>query len=195
MSFFSTLDSTAVLTGILSSLVASILWIVILFRVRPNLKVSPEMAIDIDPFTKDIVYVFKVVNQSPFFKIYELKCSISILQIIPSHNGEDTKKTEDRVELINDNYWVLERFNPRHISQWFKKDKKLKTRTNYAAQFGTKYDLKSVINDPKNRKIIRVEVFAKHPLSGFSKVKFEEYKHGSELVGGSFCSGNCFKIK
>ena len=192
MDFFANLDSNAILIGVLSSFTASLLFIIILFRVRPNISVSPYIAKDKDPNTNEVVFVFKVKNNSPFFKIYDLKCSVGIFETIPSHNGEDTKRTDDRVMLINDNYWVLANFNIRHISQWFNREKKLKSRTDYAAQFGTKFDLEKVIAD---RKVVRVEVFGKHPLSGFSKVKFEEYKHSSEIKVGSFYSGNSFVIK
>lgn len=192
MEFFTNLDSSAIITGVLASSIASFLFILILFRVRPQFSISPHLAKDTDPNTNETVFVFKVKNNSPFFKIYDLKCSIGVFEIIPSHNSEDTKRTDDKVDLINDNKWVLARFNIRHISQWLNREKKLTTRSDYAAQFGTKFDLKTVI---ENRKMIRVEAIAKHPLSGFSKVKFEEYKHISQIVNGSFCSGNSFKIK
>jgi hypothetical protein len=64
MSYISSLDSTSVLTGIFSSLIASLLWVFILFRVRPHISISPMMAIDTDPKTGENVYVFKVKNNS-----------------------------------------------------------------------------------------------------------------------------------
>jgi len=190
-----TLDWTSILTGVLSSLAASSFFILILFRIRPHVRISPVIAKDVNPDTGDTVFVFKVINRSPFFKIYDLKCSLRIHINKSSHNnGEDRKRTDDndKLTLINDNFWVLSNFNIKHISQRFDKELKVKTRTDYAVQVGTEYDLEKVISENKT---IELQVSAKHPLSGFTKVTIEDYKHKTKIVSGSFGSGNCFDIK
>lgn len=186
------LDMNVIITGVLSSLVASCLFVLLLFRIRPNLKISGEIAKDTSVRPGETFFIIKVINRSLFYKIYDLKCSIKVYEKSPSHNAEDLTRSDLDVKFTSGDFWVLERFNIRHVSQWFNKSKKLKTRTDYAVQFGTKDDIERLIN---NKKIIRVEAFAKHPLSGFSKVVVEDYKHRSQIIEGSFCSGNCFTIK
>jgi hypothetical protein len=160
-------DWSAILTGIFSSLAASLIFASLLFRVRPGIRISPCIAMDLDPSNNQTVFVFKVINSSPFFKIYELRCSVAVYDRIPSHNGEDLKRIND-VPLINNSHWVLEKFNWRHLSQNFTPEIKLTTRTDYAIQFGTTFEIDKVI---QSRKIIVFEVFAKHALSGFRRLK------------------------
>jgi hypothetical protein len=73
----------------------------------------------------------------------------------------------------------------------FKFDRKLETRTDYAAQIGTTCDLESVISAGN---FVMIQVMARHALSGFSKVFREDYGHLTQIVPGAFCSGNTFKI-
>ncbi len=184
------IDWSSVVTGVLSSLIASLLFILVLFRVRPNIKIAPEIAKSDDE--GNTVYVFKILNASPFFKIYDVNFELRIYKTENSPNGEDRKRVflEEAI-LINSYIPMLHKFNLKHISQWFNRAKKLSSRTDYAAQAGTKFNIPSVLESGHS---VTILIIAKHALSGFTKVKPETFKHVSQVVDGTFCSGNSFRI-
>lgn len=177
-----------IITGITSSAI----FLGLLYLLKPKVRISDFIAcsndITLNPPQKR--YYFKVLNGSLFFKIYDIKVRVYGCINIPSHNGDDVVLKE--LELKKSNQWVIARMNYKHILQdIFLGDKRLNSRTDYAAQFSTYENLTQILNQTA---YIRVEVLAKHSLTGFSIVKIKSYKHVSNIKQGSFNSGNSCKI-
>ena len=169
---------------------ASLVFLYILSRLKPNIKICDKIAIEPQ---KDgsINYGFKVINKSPFFKVYDMKAKLFSLELEPSENNIDYKL--EQIELRKSNIWFMNKFNPRHYFQdQIFGEKKLKKRTDYATQFFTETDVKKMVF---SKKIIRFELLARHSLSGFTVVKHKEFNHKNDFIDGSFFSGNTSKIK
>jgi hypothetical protein len=136
------------------------------------------------------VYLFKIINKSLFFRIYDLKINAYVCQSIPNINGTDVNFKD--IPLKGADQWVLNRLNFKHILQNIRKgDKTLQSRCDYAVQFFSTENIATLLN---NNSYISVQVLAKHSLTGFSRVKIMKYQHHSKIVKGCFLSGNCCKI-
>lgn len=175
--------------GVFTGLISSLIFLTILSFLKPRISISNEIA-EKSNNTNSSLYVFKIVNKSPFFKVYDVTLKVYAKKIVASSNGEDEEIGE--VKLRMDYQRILHRFNTKHYFQEFINGKKrLKSRTDYAAQFSTFIDLSDTLTQGK---YIEIEVYAKHALTGFSKIFTTKYKHPNNIVKGSFCSGNTFKI-
>lgn len=181
------------LFGLLTGVVSSFIFLLILSLLKPRIGVSNEVAQNINNINDEngsSLFIFKIINKSPFFKVYDITLKVYSKKIVPSPNGEDEETSE--IELRMGYQRILHRFNVRHYFQdSINGKKRLKTRTNYAAQFSTFTDINEILLQGK---FIEIEVYAKHALTGFSKIFTTEYKHPNNIVKGSFCSGNSFKI-
>jgi len=175
-----------VVTGLTSSAV----FLLLLYFLKPRVRISDFISSCYDNDAAQQRYYFKILNRSLFFKIYDIKVRAYSCENIPSHNGDDVIFKE--IELKKTNQWVMARMNFKHLWQeFFIGDKRLNSRSDYAAQFSTYVNLSDVL---KQKSYIRIEVLAKHSLTGFSIVKTKTYKHVSNIKKGSFNSGNTCKI-
>lgn len=192
ISITSGIDWSSVLVGVGSSLIASLLFLLVLFQVRPRIIIGPSIAKLVRKSNGQTAFVFKVINRSPFFKAYDLRGEVIIYKKTPSRNGQDLMKTSEKVDIINGAHWSVSRFNVRHLTQILNKNKKIKGRSDYAIQIGTEYDLENVIEEER---VVRFVVHAKHPLSGFTRVRFKDFDHIEDIQNGYFTSGFCFDIR
>lgn len=187
------LDWSNILTGIGTGVIASLIFSLLFYRVRPTFTISSKIAKTpgrTDDETPD--YVVKIINRSIFYKIHDLTCQFKVLEYTRSANALDSESTDDKIILKNKGTeWTVDRLNIRHSLQLFWPSRKLKSRSDYAIQFGTISELSGLIED---KKTVRLEVRACHPLSGRVRVRVKEYDHKNDIIEGQFCSGNTFKI-
>ncbi len=182
----------AFLNGVVPGVVASAIFLFILFMLKPKIVISDKIASHyrIINGTKHHVYLFKIINKSLFFKVYDLKANAFVCENIQNVNGVDTKYTD--ITLKGVDQWVLNSLNFRHILQNFlRKDKTLQSRCDYAAQFVTFDNVATLL---QNNSYISLQILAKHSLTGFSRVKIMKYQHHSKIEKGAFLSGNSCKI-
>ncbi|MGB3606537.1 hypothetical protein [Psychroserpens sp.] len=177
------------LDSIIGGVASSLVFLIALSRLKPKIRISDK--ISVENIQGERHYVIKVINKSLFFKVYDMKVRVYSIINVPSENNTDFHC--DDIELRKDYIWFLNRLNWRHIFQnIIHGTKRLKKRTDYAAQFLTKENLNDLVGTNKS---IRFEVLAKHSLSGFSVVKTYTFRHKNDLVNGSFLSGNTSTIK
>ncbi|HTE00422.1 MAG TPA: hypothetical protein VK668_14110 [Mucilaginibacter sp.] len=184
--------SNAIIQGVISGVIASALFLFILFSLKPWIVISDKIASQyIEVKGKDVhVYVFKIVNKSLFFRIYDLKVNAYICESVPNINGTNVNFKD--IELKGADQWILHRLNFKHIFQNFLRgDKTLDSRCDYACQFFSTENVATLLN---NNSYISIQVLAKHSLTGFSRVKIMKYKHHAKIVKGCFLSGNSCKI-
>jgi hypothetical protein len=135
-------------------------------------------------------FIFKIVSKSLFFRVYEIKVKAFKCTNINNVNGYDNQTTP--IEIKYNSLSVLERFNYKHYFQdILRSDRNLTSRTDYAAQFFTSEDLRTMID---NNHSVEFQIIAKHSLTGFSRVKTMRYINLYKVKDGKFLSGNSFKI-
>lgn len=178
--------------GIMSGIISSIIFLVILFCLKPCIVISDKIAtkyVNIDG-NDTHVFVFKIINKSFLFKVYDIKVNAYVCNDVPNVNGINV--TFKDIELKGANQWVLNRLNFKHLFQnILRGEKTLQSRCDYACQFFSEENLKSIL---KNNSYISLQVLAKHSFTGFSKVKIMKYRHPSKIIKGSFLSGNSSQI-
>ncbi|AMR33605.1 hypothetical protein A0256_20325 [Mucilaginibacter sp. PAMC 26640] len=186
---FLTDSISAIVVGIMSSAI----FLIIISRFKPKIRIGDSISCSKENTGSgnQNLFSFKVVNKSLLYYAYDIKIKLYICEQTPSLNGDDVSYIE--VPLRKSEQWVLPQICWKHLWQdFFLPDKRLSSRTNYAAQFSTYHDIKTCLNQ---RKFITFEIIAKHSLTGFSIVKSKSYKHTGNIEQGNFLSGNTFKIK
>jgi len=181
-----------ILNGVVPGVIASAIFLFILFLLKPKIVISDKIASHyrIINGNKHHVYLFKIINKSLFFKVYDLKVNAYVCENIQNVNGVDTKYSD--ITLKGVDQWVLNSLNFKHILQnLLRKEKTLQSRCDYAAQFATFDNIATLL---QNNSYISVQVLAKHSLTGFSRVKIMKYQHPSKIIKGTFLSGNSCKI-
>ncbi len=184
---------TSSLTALIIGIVASALFLLIISRFKPKIKIAGKIACTyskVNGINKQL-YSFKIINKSWLYKVYDIQVRVFMCENVSSQNGEDV--THEEVKLRKNYQWVLYKLYWKHFCQnLFLKQARLNSRTDYAAQFSTFDNLKNCIGQ---KKYITFEVIAKHSLTGFSVVKTRSYKHVNEIKRGNFLSGNTFNIE
>lgn len=179
-----------IIGDIITGLTSSGMFLFLLYLLKPKIRLSDFITHTKENEIHEDLYYFKIINRSLFFKIYDIKFRVYSCENIPSHNGDDVALRE--IALRKSNQWVLARMNFRHLWQdTLIAERRINTRSDYAAQFSTLENLKDYLN---KKRFIRVEVLARHSLTGFSIVKTKTYKHMSNIKEGSFNSGNSYRI-
>jgi hypothetical protein len=178
--------------GIISGVVESSIFLLILFWLKPWIKISDKIASKYVTIKgkETHVYVFKIINKSWFFKVYDIKVNAFVCENVPNVNGMNVIFLD--IELKGADQWILNKINRKHLFQnILHGEKTLKSRCDYACQFFSSENIATLLN--KNS-YISLQVLAKHSLTGFSRVRIMQYYHHSKIVKGSFLSGNSFKI-
>lgn len=190
---FSILTLKEVLSSVIIGVCSSVIFLTLLWNLKPRFKVSSKICCEpttLDGVTIQLFY-FKVISRSLFFKVYEVKVKAFICKKINNLNGSDNQLNP--VEIKFNSLSSMGRFNIRHCFQnLIMGDGNLDSRTDYAAQFFTKHDLRKELADPSAS--VEFQVIAKHSLTGFSTVKTMRYNHLLRIEDGKFLSGNSFKI-
>ncbi|WP_179416201.1 hypothetical protein HDF19_10095 [Mucilaginibacter sp. E4BP6] len=182
----------AFLNGVIPGVVASAIFLFLLFLLKPKIVISDKIASQyVKVGNKDHhAYVFKIINKSLFFKIYDLKVNAYVCSNMPNVNGNNVNFKD--IQLKGADQWVLNRMYWKHIFQnTIRGERTLESRCDYACQFFSGENISNLLD---NNSYISVQVLAKHSLTGFSRVKIRKYNHSSKIVKGIFLSGNSCRI-
>ncbi len=181
-----------IIQGVVSGLIASLFFLIILSSLRPKIVISDKIAsqyFSIDGKDHHL-YLFKVINKSIFYRVYDLKVNAFICENIPNVNGSDINYKD--IKLKGYDQWVLNRLNFKHLLQNMRKgDKTLQSRCDYAAQFVSSDNIATLLN---NNSYISIQVLARHSVTGLSSITIMKYQHQSKIVKGCFLSGNTCRI-
>jgi hypothetical protein len=165
-----TLESVVV--GILSSVAASVLWILMLSRLTPKLSISPVIAEDPETDPETPVFRIKVVNRSRRAAM-DLRFQVDLMTF--RVKGGNVNR---RVPLKCGNAPLM---FPRY-------DRSDKDHGN-AYRLRINSDIRKLLREQPNASI-RLQIFARHELSGMGKVFEQRYFHpNSEIVTGTFVRG------
>jgi len=173
-------NTVTILIGVFSSLVASILFLLFISRIRPNIEISSSIAnIPVPEAHKSLEYNIKVINRNkrPVINVRAELCLVTIKQI---PNGSLYVTTD--IKLKRNNIFEIAAFN-----------KKAKA-AEYAFRFTTFENLDKIWkNDTKS--FIRFRIYATDALTGFGRVFTHDYRvKRLAIKHGEFYSGNSFKI-
>jgi len=182
-----------VITSLIVGLSSSTIFLFLLWNLKPNFKISGIICCEETDYNGKIkkVFLFKVINRSCFFPVYDVKAVAVVIRPIKNLNG--TNDDISPLSIVFDSTSIVPKFNFKHYFQdFFRGESWLKQRTDYAIKFFTIMDCKKILNN--NDKTIEIQIITKHALAGFSKVKTMRYDHVLKIEDGSFLSGNSFKI-
>jgi hypothetical protein len=159
----------AIAVGILSSVVASALWILILSRLTPKMVISPEIAED----PASHVFRIKVVNLSRRAAV-DLRVEAHLVTSIGARGGRVNRRTN--LECGNPPL-VLPRRN--RASKEYDNAYRLRLDSNIRELWSSNPD-----------SFVRLQIFARHEVTGMGKMFERRYHHrSSEIVMGSFVHG------
>jgi hypothetical protein len=162
-----------ILLGILSSIVASTLWILALSRLRPRLVISPQIAEDPEATSGSPAFRIKVVNRSRRAAM-DLRFHVDLMTPLRVKGGNVNRRFPLKCGNAPLMFPRYDRSNTEH-------DNAYRLRINS--------DIRQLLKENPNSSI-RLQIFARHELSGMGKVFEQRYYHPhSEIVVGSFVRG------
>jgi hypothetical protein len=142
----------SILTGVAASLVASLLFLWALCKIKPKIEISPYIADQtIDGRHR---YAFKIVNKTRS-RVFDIKVQVLLIQPVQVHGGPVNNVHE--IKLLKDHFFEMGPYDSQDVD------------AHYALRFGTDYDLRTRWHS--DTQYLRVNVVCRHELSGFSTVK------------------------
>lgn len=171
------------LISIAASIIASTIFIfMLLFLMRPKIKIAPYICKRRDKFddVEETYFGFKIVNLS-WFSAYDVTVELSSLVSYPMKNGMNFRYTPLKLKTSKSNF--LAPYRPSLIK---------KNYADYALIFRTYEDLESILSH--NLKSIQLEVTLKHGVTGLSRIHVMNFADCSEIKVGNFEYGNNFNI-
>ena len=161
-----------IIVGVLSGLLASLIFYISLRAIKPNIIISNKIAKTGDKF------VIKVVNKSKRDAI-DIKAEFLLMSPVSVPNGIIWRRK--RIFLKTDYLMIL--------PQYDKKDKD----ANYAFRFTTQENLFEIWE--KEHQYLVFKLIAKDEVSGFGKVFVQKYYTKKDIIEGSFEFGESLKIR
>lgn len=148
--------SQTLIIGIVSGVIASLLFLLALFFLKPSIQISDKICTN-NEYGKSY-YFIKTINKT-WWTVYDIKVELSLLQPSPTKGGIIYKV--DKIEL--------RREPPFQIPPYSKKDKD----AFYAVLFSTESDLDELWTEKTH--CLKVVISARHNFSGFSNIFTKEY--------------------
>ena len=164
----------ALVASVCASLTASVIFLVLLTRVRPRVEISAKVARSVR--NGQLSHGVKIINRSRA-DLVDIRVRLDRIEITPDVNGY--LKVRTPIPLRFDEILVLPRFK--------RKDKEHE----YAYRFTTTEDVAGRMDEAIS--ILRFQLVAKHSVSGFSRA-FSQNFRVSDIVDGNFAVGNTFEI-
>jgi len=144
--------------GIVISILFPILWTIILYLLKPNLKIMNTEISESEPSIR-----IRVMNNSWCFEAINLNMEVCIVT-------KKIKKYTYHLEIDKHDFLILQKKEKR-IFQSF--DLAQSAKRYYNGNFGA--FIEEIIKNPEN--IIRVRVYAANEYSGFGKAKGKEFRY------------------
>ncbi|MGA2824360.1 MAG: hypothetical protein ABSE72_12640 [Bacteroidales bacterium] len=169
----------SVVIGVLSSLVASLIFLFYLTRVRPKIEISDQVARTISASGKTI-YRIKVINKSRV-PIINIKTQLHVM-----------RPTTVPAGIIYISKDIT--FQQSEIMELSKFDTQDKTAA-YAYRFRS-YDALDDLWSEDSQSYLRFRIRATHSVSGFTRVfRKDYYTRRNSIMYGEFDFGNSMKIR
>ena len=166
-----------VLTSVISSIVASSIFLLILRKLRPRIVISPEIAFSEEGGIKR--YHIKILNKG-MRNIVDIRAELSLVKMVNVPNGFVLKNSD--ISLNKDSAFILSSFN--------KKD----TNAKYARRFHTLANIDELWSSDDSQFLI-FRLYCHDEVSGFGKVFTKEYRtKRNSIKSGQFHFGNDLSI-
>ncbi len=174
MNYFS-----SIIIGIFSSLIASFIFILCLFRIKPNIVISDSVAFCKSKIDQKDTYYFKVINMENRLVI-NIQAKLFVITTVNGPGG--VNKYYKQVMLVTDKLYELEPNCSRDET------------AQYHYMFATKEDLTALWQNDSNQHL-RFQIIATDPITGFSKVFKKDYTKRNSIKKGIFQTGASLEIK
>lgn len=166
----------SILTGVIASLAASSLFLLVLFRLRPKIDISSEIA---DQSNQDgPCFAFKFINRSRY-QAFDL--SIEAILITPIQVPGGPVNHAQEVTLRKSHIHELGGFN--------KKDKE----AHYALRVATFDNLRSLWTS--DTQFLRLNIVSRHALSGFSGIQTMVFNTKAQIKKGKHRFGDSLNVE
>jgi hypothetical protein len=170
----------AIIIGVLSSFVASFIFLLILTRIRPAVIISDKIAKTEDSTTGDVIYKIKIINKT-HRSIINVKAQLRLITLVAAPGG--LIEQNRTIPLRTDYIMELPKFNL--------KDKNVE----YAWRFNVDGNIEKLWNDDE-RSFLRFKIFATDGVSGFGRVFNRDFHiKKNSIIKGVFEYGNTCDIK
>lgn len=170
------------LLSILSSILASLIFLItVFFLLRPRLHIAPNIA------KFEELYFFKVCNRS-LFRAYDIKIELFEVRNIQM-SGNHLQLENINIKKSVSSPPSLAKFD---IASRVKKPQN-HIRYEFALQFKTDANIDEILNN--SQKFLRVQIEARHGLTGLQSIFVEDFDNSSVIKSGNFVSGKFFEIK
>jgi len=170
-------DYPGMITGIVSSLVASLMFLAFLFNLRPDVAISPFIAKS--RMDGKICYIFKVVNKT-WGRIYDLQAQVVHITLENVNGGQNLYAK--KLPLLKDHIWSANRI----------KNRKNDPNAEFAVLFVCTENLEGMWS---NNTMVEFRLMSKHGFSGFSRIHKKRYfLKDAAIRNGSFKFGNSLQV-
>lgn len=164
----------SVVTGFMGSLLV----VIFLYRLKPTIDISPYIAEQptADPTKK--MYGFKIINKTPY-PVIDIRMELVLVTPVNVNGG--AVKSANAIPLLRDNFFQLSQFNT--------KDKD----ADYALRVGCDQDIRGLWTSDSQD--LRLNVIAKHSLSGFCTIKSHVFHTKAAITPGKHVFGNNLSVQ
>jgi hypothetical protein len=171
------MDYQSIFIGVLSSLIASFLFLAFLFVLRPKLVISECIARTTHDGAK--VFIIKMVNRT-WWKLYDIHAELAHVKFENATGGQNVYS--QRLNLLKSHIWSIN-----CLHSW-----RTDVNAEYAVLFVCLDDLDTLWSSDT---MIEFRIMARHSFSGFSGIyRRRFYKPRSAIKDGSFKFGNSLDI-
>jgi hypothetical protein len=165
-----------IVVGVLSSVAASVIFLVCLYQLRPKILFSNFIADQSDNGKKE--FAFKILNDSRWSAV-DLEIELSCITPITISNG--TALAHEVLPLKKNSLFELPGYSKKDID------------AKYALRFTTYVDLTSVCKSQSEYLLVKIK--ARHAISGFTKVFTHKFSPKHVVKKGRHEFGKGLDIK
>jgi len=170
----------AISIGVLSSLIASLVFLLFLTKIRPDVIISDKISKSIDSATGELSYKIKIINKTSR-SIINIRPQLLLISLIAMPGG-----------MIEHTKIISVKYN--HIMEISKFDLQDKN-AEYAWRLITTENIDDLWEDDAHS-FLRLKIFATDSFSGFGKIFHRDYHIKKSCIEeGNFEFGNSIKIK
>jgi hypothetical protein len=164
-----------VFVGVVSSLVASGMFLAVMYQLRPRILISPNIADQSNEAQRR--FAFKIVNRTRN-RVFDVE--VQALLITPRRVVGGPVNDITELTLTKSRFFEMGAFS--------KKD----ADAHYALRFATVDDLGALWN--LDTQFLRINVIAKHGLSGFANVSSTTFDTKAAIKKGRHCFGDSLDV-
>ena len=162
--------------GIAASVCASAVFLIAMYRLRPHVEISPVIA-DLSDGNGPR-FAFKIINRTKA-RIFDVSAQTLLISPVQVAGGPVNNVRE--IQLLKSDFFEVGAFNQNDAD------------AHYALRFGTSEDLRRIWTH--DSQFLRVNVIAKHGLSGFANIATMTFNTKGSIKKGKHRFGNSLAVE